>query len=318
MIKKHYVIVQGHVTAASLLYTTFDRPETRDSPMTHVPTIRTAFRLQEPSYVSQIVAFGVYGRIALLRDDPSRVFKFCAPEREEAAEAIEREKEILEVVGSHPFILTPHWVNDRGLCFDYYPLGSMREYCKALRPDIPPLSDRIRWCCETVIGVGYLHSKGIIHNDISPRNILLSSTLNVKICDFGFSVMIGENVVGGPESRYSRYRSYVQDAAMEGSVMDDLFSLGSLFYEILTGNMPYEDRDSEQVDDLYKAHVFPPLDNIRPGYYAEAIRKCWNEEYTSISELQDDLSIVRPDTSLEMSNPVAGTVFTRFTYFRNL
>jgi len=60
--------------------------------------------------------------------------------------------------------------------------------------------------------------------------------------------------------------------------------------------MPYQDCDSEQVDDLYKAHVIPPLDDIGPECYAEAIWKCWNEKYTSISELRNALHIVSSDT----------------------
>jgi serine/threonine protein kinase len=160
--------------------------------------------LSYDSYTN-FIGHGAYGIVAILRDDPSRVFEFCSPDNEEAVEAIDREKRILELVGSHPFILTPHWVDERGLCFEYYPLGTLRSYCKSLQPEIPPLTDRLRWCREIVCGVAYLHSKGVMHNDLSPHNILLTPTLNVKICDFGGATMIGELLVGGVDVRFSRY-----------------------------------------------------------------------------------------------------------------
>lgn len=78
--------------------------------MTEEPVRRQVFPLQEPSYVSKIVGLGVYGRVALLRDDPTRVFKFCAPTRQEAVDTIEREKKILAILGSHQFIIDLHWV----------------------------------------------------------------------------------------------------------------------------------------------------------------------------------------------------------------
>jgi len=264
--------------------------------------VRRVFILQEPSYVSKVIAVGVYGRLALLRDDPTRIFKFCAPDRQEAVDAIEQEKRMLEQVGSHPFIIKPLWVNERGLCLEYYPLGSLRSYYRdSDRQDLPPLTDRIRWCRQAVIGIAYLHSKRIVHNDISARNILLTSTLDIKICDFGCSVLIGEEVAGGPEPRYSRYREYVEGSVMEGSVLDDLFSMGSLFYEVLTGNTPYKELDSDEVSDLYQEHIFPSVDDIQPQGYGEITSKCWNEKYESILEMQADLEIIDSDFDLELT-----------------
>jgi serine/threonine protein kinase len=179
----------------------------------------------------------------------------------------------------------------------------MRTYYKTLQPEIPPLTDRIRWCREIVCGVAYLHSKEVLHNDLSPHNILLTTTLNVKICDFGGATMIGDLLVGGADVRFSRYLPMDPMDPTKGRwvwkegcgwrakshVEDDLFSLGCLFYEILTGNMPYKDFDSDKVWDLYKDGVYPALDDVRPQAFAEVIRQCWNVEYPSISALQRDL-----------------------------
>jgi serine/threonine protein kinase len=243
--------------------------------------------LAQPSFVSQIIAVGVYGRIGLLRDDPSRVFKFCAIDHEEAIEAIEQEKTILGILGQHQFIIDVHWVSERGLCFEYYPLGSVRSYCKSLQPRLPELADRVRWCCQVVAGIAYIHSKSVVHNDISARNILLSSSMDIKICDFGCSTMIGEDLTGGPEPRYSRSRPPFD---IESCVLDDLFALGSLFHEILSGKPPYWDMENSDIFERFKSHVFPSLENLFPKSFGEVINKCWNEKYETILDVQRDFT----------------------------
>lgn len=246
---------------------------------------RRTFTLAQPSFVSKLIAHGSYGEIGLLRSDPSRVFKFCAVDNEDAMAAIEREKKILAILGSHKYIVDLHWVNERGLCFEYYPLGSLRDYYKTCGPNLPKLVDRIRWCHQSVEGLTYIHSKDIVHNDISVRNILLTSSMDIKICDFGFSTMVGEDFTGGPEARYCRGRPLYES---DSCVLDDLFGLGSLFYEVLTGYLPYKDTGTSEVIKRFAARIFPSLKCIRPGEFAEVINNCWNERYESIIDLQND------------------------------
>lgn len=266
------------------------------------PNRRTEIKLQPPSYVSdKYIGFGLYGRIALLRDDPSRVFKFCETDNRDGVETIEREKNILTIIGDHPFIIQLHWISERGLCFDYYPLGSLRTYYQSKLPSLPETTTRIRWCHQVAEGIAYIHSKGIVHNDIGARNILLSSSMDIKICDFGFATKVGEKVLCVPETRYSRYclgSSHV-------CFLDDLFAVGSLFYEILQGTQPYEDVESTEVHKRFESFVFPPLNCMRPDYFAEVVEKCWNTGYNSIVELQIDLNRF-PPCNLDSCLPAAG------------
>lgn len=245
-----------------------------------------SFKLAKPQFVGDIVAMGVYGRLALLRDDPSRVYKFCAIDNPEGIEAIEQEKKILEILGHHDRIALLHWTDHRGLCFEYYPTGTLRSYYKDLYPALPPQTQRISWCQQAIDGVAYIHSKNVVHNDISARNILLSSSMDIKICDFGFSKIIGEEVTGGPEIRCSRPRPVFET---EATVLDDIFSVGSLVFEILTGSLPYVDTETSEVGRRFQAHVFPPTNEVQPTIFANIIEKCWNEKYRSISSVRDDL-----------------------------
>jgi serine/threonine protein kinase len=247
---------------------------------------RWTIQMGRPSIVSDVIDVGLHGRIGLLRDDPSRVLKFCNPKNEDAVNALEQEKRILSILGPHPYITHLHWVSEEGLCFEYYPLGSLRSYYETLRPRLPYLRERMRWCHQTVDAVAYIHSKSVIHNDISARNVLLSSSMDVKICDFEFSNMDGETLIGGGETRYCRGRPLSE---FESCVMDDLFGIESLFYEILIGYRPYDTEDSSETRKRSERRLFPSTEEVRPESYGRIINRCWNEEYASILDVRNDL-----------------------------
>lgn len=263
--------------------------------MTDTSIVRNGVRLRRPSIVSDIINMGLYGRLALLRTDPSCIFKFCS-DNPEAIASLEQEKRIYAILGPHRFIANLLWVSERGLCFEYYPLGSLRSYYRTLLPDLPPLSDRVRWCHQLVEEVAYIHSKNIIHNDITADNVLLSNSMDIKICDFGFASMVGEEPTGGTETRYYRVSLFSEG---QSCVVDDLFSMSSLFYEIILGSRPYEDFGSTEVLKKYKERVFSSLEIVKPESYANVISKCWNEQYQAIPDLQNDL----PPLIMESTSP---------------
>ena len=175
-------------------------------------------------------------------------------------------------------------MTEEGFCFDYYPLGSLRNYYSA--SPLPPITTRSRWCHQVADGIAFIHSKEIVHNDIGARNILISSAFDIKICDFGSSTKVGGDVPTMPDTRYSRYRS----GSPRASFLDDLFSVGSLFFEILEGQQPYEDIESDEVKNRIQSSEFPPLDALQPGYFAPVVGKCWNILYDSIRDLQVDIN----------------------------
>ena len=87
----------------------------------------------------------------------------------------------------------------------------------------------------------YAHERGLIHRDIKPANILLTSEGDAVLSDFGIARMIESTrqtmtgVVGTPE-----YMSPEQGQGMELDVRSDIYALGVVLYEMLTGGMPYQ------------------------------------------------------------------------------
>jgi serine/threonine protein kinase len=253
--------------------------------MTDVPVVHSGFYLKHPSIASDIINTGLYGRLALLRTDATSILKFCS-DNPKAVSALEQEKRIYAILRQHKFIANLRWVSDAGLCFEYYPLGSLCSYYRSMSSNPPPLNHRLRWCHQLAEGIEYIHSKNIVHNDITAANVLLSSSLDIKVCDFGFATFVGEEQIGGTETRYCRVSESHQGRSC---VLDDLFSIGSLFYEILSCSPPYEDYDSIEVLRRFRILDFPSLDNIHPESYADIIRNCWIGRYKCISDLRNNL-----------------------------
>jgi serine/threonine protein kinase len=251
-----------------------------------------------PRIARQIVGVGNDSRVAILRSDSTRVLKYCFAEDKDAVRALKREQSILTILGHHSRITHLHSVCEEGSIFEYYPHGTLRDYYKTLLT-LPPLNGRVRWYRQAVEGFTYIHSKNVLHNDISARNILLASDLTIKICDFGNSIVLDDGAIGTEEgrdeiimetaeTRYNRCR-VVEDR--KACVADDIFALGSLFFEILTGKPPYDDLDSTSVENRYEDGAFPALDGISPEY-ARIIDHCWNNQYISILEIGVDIALI--------------------------
>lgn len=160
---------------------------------------------------------------------------------------------------------------------------------------LPP-EEIIEITCQICKGLDYAHSQGIIHRDIKPANIMITANGAVKIMDFGIAKAGGGmtstgQVLGTP--------NYMSPEQVKGKPLDgrsDLFSLGVVLYEMVTGEKPFVGQNVTTI--IYKIvheNPIPPRDldvTIHPGLSAvvtRALAKQPDERYQTGAALVDDL-----------------------------
>ncbi len=146
------------------------------------------------------------------------------------------------------------------------------------------------------------HSAGVIHRDIKPENIMLTKDGMVKVTDFGIAKLrqpdSGETVTQGGQGGTLKYMSPEQISSIDDvDARSDVYSLGMTAYEILAGDLPFAETDTDF--DIMRKVVegkIPPPDELNPDipsglaqWVVGAIQKEQGERYQSAEEMQDAL-----------------------------
>jgi tRNA A-37 threonylcarbamoyl transferase component Bud32 len=172
--------------------------------------------------------------------------KLLAPERvddEKFAERFAREAQALAAL-NHPSIVTIHDFGQAGgfyfLLMEFVDGANLRQLMGTQKFTPEEALAIVPAICEAL---QYAHERGIVHRDIKPENILLDKAGRVKIADFGVARMLN---VEGPEASLAETQpagtpQYMAPEQKEHRRTDhraDIYSLGVVFYEMLTGELP--------------------------------------------------------------------------------
>ena len=115
-----------------------------------------------------------------------------------------------------------------------------------------------------VEGLAYAHTKNVVHRDVKPENIMMLSNGEIKITDFGVAKLLDASqtqsgvVLGTP--------NYMSPEQLFGAKVDrrsDIFSLGVVFYELLTGARPFQAKNISEMLRLHETHQPPAPSTLR-------------------------------------------------------
>jgi len=152
---------------------------------------------------------------------------------------------------------------------------------------------------KVVLGVQFLHEQGMLHRDLKPANILVGTDLEPRLLDFGLALDTGVTerlsrsgeVVGTPE-----YLSPEQTLAGKLDVRCDVFSLGAVLYEVLTGELPFRSADLNELlrhireeDPALPRRLNPAIPRDLQNICLKALEKDPAARYASAREMADDL-----------------------------
>lgn len=188
-----------------------------------------------------------------------------------------------------------------------------------------PVADAVSIVSQVALGLAYAHEHGIVHRDVKPSNVMVGADGHVKITDFGIARMESASVrtqtgmvLGSPK--------YMSPEQVMGKLIDqrsDVFSLGVVLYEMLTGRAPFVGENVNAIMYQTLNSIPPPPGSLNTAVpdmlnfiVAKALAKGLEDRYQSAKELADDLRACRnsmpqsvtpvaPKSSLSLSEETA-------------
>ena len=144
---------------------------------------------------------------------------------------------------------------------------------------------------QIALAVSHIHSRGILHNDLKPDNLFKFSDGNIKLLDFGIASHIGDR------NDFTAMASvkYAAPEVLQNkkySVQSDIYSMGIILYELVTGRTPFE---YPRAEDIIAAHInkkMPYTNTSFDNVIFKATDSNLMKRYQKVSDLMEDLDIV--------------------------
>jgi TolB-like protein/Tfp pilus assembly protein PilF/predicted Ser/Thr protein kinase len=218
---------------------------------------------------------------------------------------------------NHPNIVTIHEINEHEgqvyIVMEYVEGRSLKDIISGGPAPATlkqmPISQALDITIQIARGLAAAHAKGIVHRDIKPANIFITNESVVKILDFGIAKLAGGETKltkTGTTMGTAAYMSPEQTTGKEVDQRTDIWSLGVILYEMLSGETPFKGEYMQAVVYAILNEEPKPLSNTRsdilPGLdlvVAKALAKNPKDRYQSMNDLAANLK-----TAAEGTQPI--------------
>ncbi len=261
---------------------------------------------------------GGMSTVYLARDttlDRSVAVKVMHREMSEQADQLERFRQEARAVAklSHPNVVAVIDAGEDGghpyIVFEYVEGETLKQ--RINRVGALDAQEALAYAIEIARGLTVAHARNMVHRDIKPQNVLIDSEGRAKLTDFGISRQLEQDGMTAT-GRVLGTTDYVAPEQAMGHGADqrsDIYSLGVVLYEMLTGQVPFSADSQVGVAMKHVNETLPDVQQRRPDLSAaaalvveRATAKDARERYQNVGEMIDDLS-----TALEVEAARAGS-----------
>lgn len=216
---------------------------------------------------------------------------------------------------THPNIVSVYDVGKEGkihyIVMEYVEGVTLKQYIE--KKGRIPWREAVSITIEICHGLAKAHEKHIIHRDIKPHNIIVTSTGAIKVTDFGIARATTTSTVSASDDVLGSVHYFSPEQARGGYVDEksDIYSLGVVMYEMLTGKVPFTGDTPvavamKQIEEAPKSicEQAPDVPQCVEGATFKAMAKETRCRYQSVGSLADDLYAILKNPNLDASSVV--------------
>jgi len=159
---------------------------------------------------------------------------------------------------------------------EYVPSGSLRAYLHKSENGPIPTETIVCMALDVACGMEYLHSQGVVHRDLKSENLVLTEDLHVKLTDFGVGCLETECDARIDDTGTYRWMAPEMISHKHYSKKVDVYSFGVVLWELVTGQLPFEEMTPVQVAyAVVHKNARPKIPQHCPAPLRQLMQDCW-------------------------------------------
>ena len=246
-----------------------------------------------------------------------KILKEECTESEEMVRRFKNESKAISIL-NHPGIVKVYDVSVTDkiqyMVMEYVDGITLKEYL-SLRGGPLTWKETLHFIIQVLEALSHAHSKGVVHRDVKPQNIMLQSNGQVKLMDFGIARFSqAENYALGDKAIGSvHYISPEQAKGMPTDATTDIYSVGVMMYEMLSGKLPFESNSAVSVAIKQISDEAVPLSKLMPDLptglseiCCKAMAKDHRDRYQSAPAMLEAIRQFKQDPSIQFEYKYLG------------